>query len=83
MSSEEVELMKKKIVEKRKELHEKNEIEVGKRWSFEEAVSIVKLIFKGKQEKLMQKKHAKLHRNTFFFHLTMSVYDHLHAVSLC
>lgn len=50
MSSEEIELMKKKIVEKRKELHEKNEIEVGKRWSFEEAVSIVKLIFKGKQE---------------------------------
>lgn len=47
MSSEEIELMKKKIVEKRKELHEKNEIEVGKRWSFEEAVSIVKLIFKG------------------------------------
>ncbi|PRD24964.1 UNVERIFIED_CONTAM: Pre-mRNA-processing factor 39 [Trichonephila clavipes] len=38
MSSEEIELMKKKIVEKRKLLHEKNEIEVGKRWSFEEAI---------------------------------------------
>ncbi|GIY94760.1 hypothetical protein CEXT_225183 [Caerostris extrusa] len=37
MSSEELELMKKKIIEKRKILHEKNEIEVGKRWSFEEA----------------------------------------------
>ncbi|GIY57146.1 hypothetical protein CDAR_466801 [Caerostris darwini] len=38
MSSEELELMKKKIIEKRKMLHEKNEIEVGKRWSFEEAI---------------------------------------------
>lgn len=39
MNSEETELLKKKIIEKRKALHEKNEIEVGKRWSFEEAVS--------------------------------------------
>ncbi|GFS32019.1 pre-mRNA-processing factor 39 [Nephila pilipes] len=38
MTAEEIELMKKKIVEKRKLLHEKNEIEVGKRWSFEEAI---------------------------------------------
>ncbi|XP_055949465.1 pre-mRNA-processing factor 39-like isoform X1 [Argiope bruennichi] len=38
MTTEEIELMKKKIVEKRKILHEKNEIEVGKRWSFEEAI---------------------------------------------
>ena len=50
MSSEEIEMMKKKIIEKRKELHEKNEIEVGKRWSFEEAVSIVKLMYKHKQK---------------------------------
>lgn len=41
MSSEEVEMLKKKIVEKRKALHEKNEIEVGKRWTFEEAVSLI------------------------------------------
>lgn len=40
MTAEEIDLMKKKIVEKRKEVHEKNEVEVGKRWSFEEAVSL-------------------------------------------
>lgn len=38
MSSEEIEMLKKKIIEKRKALHEKNEIEVGKRWTFEEAI---------------------------------------------
>ncbi|KFM59725.1 Pre-mRNA-processing factor 39, partial [Stegodyphus mimosarum] len=38
MSAREIDIMKQKIVEKRKLLHEKNEIEVGKRWSFEEAI---------------------------------------------
>ncbi|XP_071038193.1 pre-mRNA-processing factor 39 isoform X2 [Parasteatoda tepidariorum] len=38
MSTEETDLMKKKIIERRKTLYKKNEIEVGKRWSFEEAI---------------------------------------------
>lgn len=38
MSEEEIELMRKKIIENRKVLFNANEIEVGKRWMFEEGI---------------------------------------------